>query len=47
MITVNRNLRLATESKAIKSAAKLINQGALALCNNAPSQIAPPIATAR
>jgi len=47
MITVKRNLRLTTESRAIKIDAILIRHGDIALCSNAPSHIAPPIAMTR
>ncbi|CAB4832771.1 unannotated protein [freshwater metagenome] len=46
-MTEKRNVRLTSASRTKASATKLIRHGEIALCSSAPSQIAPPIATAR
>jgi hypothetical protein len=46
-MTDKRNLRLAHVRTTNPQAIKLTRQGEIALCSNAPSQIALPSATAR
>jgi hypothetical protein len=47
IITVKRNLWLRMEKSTNARAMMVIRQGARALCNSAPSQIAAPTAMAR